>query len=50
MGASWRVKDVIEAEEVIKTITPESAKEIFPENVERYQKKLNIIRYCVNIG
>jgi len=38
IGASWRVKDVIESEKVIKTITPESAKEIFPENVERYQK------------
>jgi pimeloyl-ACP methyl ester carboxylesterase len=38
MGASWRVKDVIEAEEIIKTITPESAKELFPENVKRYQR------------
>ncbi len=38
IGASWRVKDVIDIEEVIKTITPESAKDIFQENFERYQK------------
>ena len=38
MGASWRVKDVIETEEILRTITPDRAKELFPENVERYQK------------
>lgn len=38
IGASWSENDVIKAEDVLKTITPDSAKEIFSENVERYQR------------
>jgi len=38
MGSSWCDQDVAEAEEILKTITPESAKEIFPNNYKRYQQ------------
>lgn len=38
LGASWSNNDVLVAEEMITTITPESAKEIFPENYQRYQQ------------
>ncbi len=38
MGASWSEKDVTKAEAMLKTLTPESVKEIFAKNVERYQR------------
>jgi len=38
MGASWSEHDVVKAEGMLKTITPESAKEIFAENFARYQQ------------
>lgn len=38
MGASWSEKDVTKAEPILKTLTPESVKEIFSNNVERYQR------------
>lgn len=38
MGASWSEKDVTEAEDMHKTITPESAKEIFSKSFESYQR------------
>ncbi|MCP4024027.1 MAG: alpha/beta hydrolase [Desulfobacteraceae bacterium] len=38
MGASWSEKDVADADDVIRTITPESAKQIFPKNFEKYQQ------------
>ncbi len=38
IAASWNVQDVIDAEDMVKSITPESAKEFFPENYESYEK------------
>jgi len=38
MGSSWCNQDVAEAEEILKTITSEGAKEIFSSNFERYQQ------------
>ncbi|MDM8523262.1 alpha/beta hydrolase [Desulfococcaceae bacterium HSG8] len=38
MGSSWSEEDIIKAEGILKTITPESAKEIFSENFETYQR------------
>lgn len=38
MGASWREEDIVEVEDMLKTITPQSAKEIFHDNFELYQK------------
>lgn len=36
IGASWRDMDIAETEGMIKTITPESAKEIFPDEYNDY--------------
>ncbi len=38
MGASWCENDVVLAEDMLKTITPESAREIFSEDYVRYQR------------
>ncbi len=38
ISASWSINDVIESEDKLKTITPESAREIFPKEYDAYQK------------
>ena len=38
IGASWRNEDVDESEEILRSITSESAKEIFVDKFKTYQK------------
>ncbi len=38
IGASWREQDILEIEDMVNTISPKSAKEIFHENYDLYQK------------
>ncbi len=38
IGSSWKNDDIDIAEDILKTITPETAKEYFPENVKDYHR------------